>query len=131
MLGKGKIKHREHRGSPRKINLCILSVLSVFVLPINVTIPVDLSILLPLKKCESASVGQPLILRPVCIAKLFKFSCFDAGFAWLKFRASPWHFSLFLNGRCIDKEIKKILGQFFVQDFHFWLLVLFLVEILQ
>jgi hypothetical protein len=40
-------------------------------------------------------------LRPVCIAKLFKFSCFDAGFAWLKFRASPWHFSLFLNGRSI------------------------------
>jgi hypothetical protein len=61
-------------------------------------------ILLPPKKCESAGVGQPLNLCPVCIAKLFKFSCFDAGFAWLKFRAPPWHFSLFLNGRSITER---------------------------
>jgi hypothetical protein len=58
-------------------------------------------ILLPFKKCESAYVGQPLNLRPACIAKLFKFNCFGADFAWLKFMAPPWHFSLFLNGPSI------------------------------
>lgn len=39
----------------------------------------------------SGCVGQPLPLRPACIAKLFKFSCFGAGCAWLKFRAPPCH----------------------------------------
>ncbi len=68
-------------------------------------------------------VGQPLSLRPVCIAKLFKFSCndfpqkwcifgdpliqwgpqrrnvfgvrFDAAKSWLKFRAPPCHIPIF------------------------------------
>jgi len=59
------------------------------------------AILRPLKKSEFTIVGQPLNLRPVCIAKYFIFSCFDAGFAWLKFRAPPRYFSLFLSGRSI------------------------------
>jgi hypothetical protein len=46
-------------------------------------------------KIGSACVKQPLTLCPVCIAKLFKFSCFDAGKAWHKFRASPWHIPIF------------------------------------
>ncbi len=61
-------------------------------IPENIEYPTDkpktqVTILLPLKKCESASVGQPLNLRPACTtpqrrcvfgdpdAKLFKFSC--------------------------------------------------------
>jgi|GEM_PF-4175446 len=62
-------------------------------------------ILRPLKKSEFTIVGQPLNLRPVCIAKYFIFSCFDAGFAWLKFREPPRYFSLFLSGRSISSRI--------------------------
>jgi hypothetical protein len=46
-------------------------------------------------KIGSTDVEQPLHLRPACIDKLFKFICFGAGFAWLKFRASPWHLPIF------------------------------------
>ena|GEM_PF-6670334 len=63
---------------------------------------ISIPILRPLKKSEFTIVGQPLNLRPVCIAKYFIFSCFDVGFAWLKFRAPPRYFSLFLSGRSIS-----------------------------
>ncbi len=53
------------------------------------------AILLPLKKCESASVGQPVNLNPPASLNLFKLSCFGAGFAWFKFTAPPWHFHSF------------------------------------
>jgi hypothetical protein len=46
-------------------------------------------------KIGSADVEQPLHLRLACIDKLFKFICFVAGLAWLKFRASPWHLPIF------------------------------------
>ena len=42
-------------------------------------------------RIDSGCVGQPLNLRPACIAKLFKFSYFGIGCAWLKLRAPPCH----------------------------------------
>jgi hypothetical protein len=64
-------------------------------------------------------------LKPACIAKLFKFSCFGAGFAWFKFRAllctknvsqtffviPQWHFSIFFSGRQYSKT--EIEGEYF------------------
>jgi hypothetical protein len=77
-------------------------------------------ILRSVPKCESAGVGQPLNLRPACIAKLFKFSCFGIGYAWLKFRAPSWHFSHFGTDRSIQKSIDMKGGNLLNQRDDLW-----------